>query len=212
MQNRLAPRDDARMALLRYPREGPPGGWWYFQAETRLRIVGESLEDLTRRVCEHRKHKSLAPDAEAEVRVEIERQICSRLDETQCRREGAHDSWVPIPNDGRLLDLGAIVSASRVALEWVKGGAKLVDEKEAQRRREICAVCALNQPATGCKCAPLYRLVEAAVPREKRFEDLHVCAVCACTLKAKVWMPMDAISGENERLARAYPVWCWQNP
>jgi hypothetical protein len=198
------------MPKIRHPNQNPPGGWRFLQKETMAVIQGESSGDLIQRVIKHRLHKGLSPvDADA-VWDEIQRQICTRLGIHECKSEGPGDPWVPIKNGFDILELDKIKAFSAAFWEWLKSGRELVSEAEAQRRREICKVCPCNQSFSGCKACTVLGLIEAAVPKGKRFDDLEGCLVCACTLKAKVWMPesviMAADSGRNLR----FPVPCWQ--
>src|SRR6185369_15925185 len=84
------------MATLRQKNTKPPRGWNYIQAETSLTIEGDSLDELTNRVIQHRQHRGLTPTDYKTVSLEIERQICTRLSRAECRSEGTTDSWVPV--------------------------------------------------------------------------------------------------------------------
>lgn len=199
------------MARLNFRNTTPPGGWKFYEHRTRLTLSDHTFSELRDKVIDHRRHKGLEPTDADTVSLEIERQICARLSKRDCTAEGTTDEWVPIDDRaGSTLDLVAILSFSKAALDWLVSGAETVPLAEAQRRREICAGCPLNNPASGCKCGPLYALINAAVPADKRWDDLHICAACACTLKAKVHLPMSMINESNEGRKLDFPRWCWQ--
>lgn len=199
------------MATLRYRRDVPPCGWKYYQQESKLLINGENFEDLRRLVIAHRRHKGYAPTDEETVGLEIERQICTRLGNYQCRSEGPNDDWVPMPDDGDFLSLEKIKSASAAAWEWFKRGGELVPLAEAERRARICEGCPCNEPFSGCKACGIQKLISQVVPEERRFEWLNGCLVCGCDLKSKVNMPNSVIVASDRGRNLRYPVGhCWQ--
>lgn len=195
------------MALLKHPGTVPPGGFKYRQPETGLTLTGDSLSDLINKTVSHRRYKGLKPDSAEMVSLDVQRQICTRLGKADCKEEET-DSWVPVPTTPRFT-LTDILAFSRTLLEFIKSGGALVPIDEAQRRREICVVCPLNQKATGCKCSLFYKAVNAAVPKERRWDDLHVCGICHCSTMAKVNVPLSVIEADKRKLA--FPVNCWMH-
>lgn len=200
------------MALLKYRNEVPPSGFWYLQKETRLRVTGDNLKDLVLQVIAHRKHRGLEPTDFDTVALEVERQICSRLGDFHCKPEKGEENWTPVTLDSTVLKASNVASFSRAAWEWIKSGRELVPEEQAKERAAKCAQCPINWPLTGCKCGSLYRLIERGVPKEKRFEGLGVCAICQCSLPAKVWLPRNVINSSNEGRNLRFPQdgSCWQ--
>lgn len=196
------------MALLKSPNTAPPGGFRYRQAETGLTLIGDSLQALTAQVVSHRRHKGLKPDGEHLVGLEIQRQICTRLGHDYCKAE-QNDNWVPIVAEAKRSTLNDMLAFSKVALEFIKGGGQMVPKEEAQRRAAICKDCPLNQPAAGCKCGTFYKMIAATVPADRKFADLNVCKACACTLQAKVNVPMSVLQVDNRPIS--YPDFCWMN-
>ena len=197
------------MARLRFKTTVPPRGWFFIQQETRLRITGESLDDLAAKVVEHRRYKNLPRATKAEASLDIERQTCSRLGKRECSPEGMEDEWVPV-NDVPLISLPAIIGFSRAALEWIASGRELVEKAEAERRAEICKGCPLNNALTGCKCSIFYKMVDKSVPFERRDPGLGICGACQCSLIAKVNLPMNVIEASNGGREIAWPAHCWQ--
>ena len=197
------------MAKLRNPNEGPPGGFRYTEYRSGLQIKEPTLMDCAHKVVEHRKHRGWGPIDVQTVRAEVERQICSRLGAQHCVSEGPDDKWKPI-NDMMLnFRLSSIMAASKAALEWLSSGLGMSSMEENQRRRALCSNCTLNQPATGCKCSVLYRMIDNAVPAERRFEDLHICGACGCSLKAKCAAPDNVIIASEKGRDLTYPHHCW---
>jgi len=197
------------MALLKHQNASPPGGWRYRQSETGLVIIGDSLQDLTAKVVTHRQYKGLKPDGPHLVGLEIQRQICSRLGADNCKAEDG-DSWVPISSAPRRLTLNDMLAFSRTALEFIKNGGSLAPKEEAKSRAAICLNCPLNQPASGCKCGTFYKMIAATIPSDRKFDGLNICQACACSLQAKVNVPMSVLQTDARPIA--YPVYCWMNP
>ncbi len=197
------------MAHLKHVGTAPPGGYTYRQKETGLTITSDSFHGLVAKVITHREYRSLPNTDEATVEREIHNQICMRLGTNECTADPG-DDWVPIPNNG-FIKLADILSFSKTLLEWMSKGLALVPMEEAQRRRAICVACPLNRPATGCRCAVLYQMINACIPKERKFEDLHVCGICRCSLKAKVSVPMEVIEAGEDGRNLKFPVHCWRH-
>lgn len=199
------------MARLKFQNEVPPLGFWYIQPQSRLRIDGESLDDTTNKVIAHRKYKGFEPVEFKVVRLEVERQICTRLGTYHCKAEEG-DKWTPIQSESTMLSVGSIKAASKAAWEWLSSGRELVSAEQAKTRAELCQKCPINQPLTGCKCSSVFKIIERIVPKEKRFDGLGVCVVCQCSLPAKVWLPRNVIDASNAGQKLNFPQdgSCWQ--
>lgn len=196
------------MARMKYLRTVPSRGWDYLQKETRLRMEGESLDDLARQVVAHRLYKGLPGLSIEEAKLDIERQICARLSERECVSEGIQDEWTPI-NDNPTITLSAVIGASKAALEFVASGADLVPEAERSRRAEICKSCPLNLQVRGCRCSLFYKMIDKMIPKERRDPDLFVCSACSCSLQAKTNLPANVIKAGDAGRNIQYPNWCW---
>lgn len=199
------------MATLKFPNQAPPGGWRYWQKESRLTIKADSLNALTAKVRSHRQYKGYEPTDATQVRLEIERQICSRLSVNECKSEGVGDEWVPIENPNSLLDLKKIWSFSKAAVDWAASGRPLVAEEEMRRRAAICADCPLNQPITGCASCGVMGLINQAIPKERRLGGLGGCISCGCSIVALVNAPDGTILTAHAGRKLTPPGWCWLN-
>lgn len=197
------------MARLKHPNSAPPGGYTYRQKETGCVITSDNLMGLVLKVRQHRAYKNLLPTDVPTVRLEIERQLCTRLNHEHCTAE-PDDGWVPV-KDSAHITLADILAFSKTMLEWLAKGLPLVPMTEAQRRRDICVACPLNRQPSGCKCGLLYRMIASSVPRDRQFDDVHVCGVCQCSLKAKVNLPMGVVESGAQGRNLQYPVHCWQH-
>lgn len=201
------------MPRLKFSNEVPPGGFWYLQRETALRIEGDSVKDVTNKTIAHRKYKGLTPTDYATVVLEVERQICARLGEHHCKKEGPDDPWQPLTLKSTMMKVGNVFAFSRAAFEWFSSGRELVPREKAEARAKGCASCPLNWPLTGCKCGKIIKLISRAVPADKQFSSLGVCMVCECSLPAKVWLPRNVVEASNAGRKLSFPQdgSCWQH-
>ena len=75
----------------------------------------------------------------------------------------------------------------------------------------MCRNCPLNQPAQGCACALLYKMIAEVVPAGRKLEGLHICRVCKCTLQVKVNLLAEHIAASNAGRNFNWPAGeCWQ--
>lgn len=194
---------------MKFKREVPSRGWFHIQKETRLKILGESLDDLSKKVSQHRTYKGLSRATLEECSIDIQRQICSRLSARECVSEGIEDEWVPV-KDVVLPGMEEIISFSKAAFEWIASGRQLVPEEESKRRAEICKGCQMNSPLHGCSCGLIYKMIASAVPLERRDAELGICGCCSCELKSKVNLPESVIRASNKGRDLRWPSHCWQ--
>lgn len=196
------------MARLRNRRDVPSRGWNYIQKETHLKLEGDSMDELAKRVVDHRRFKGLSRVSIDEVKQDIERQICARMGTRECIAEGLDDEWVPVQAVA-LPKLSAVMGASKAAFEFVASGAELVSDEERLRRTEICLSCPLNVPLTGCRCSMFYKMLNKTLPEEKRNPELGVCAICQCSNNLKVNLQPNVIRAGDEGRNLTYPAQCW---
>ena len=197
------------MPKLRNPTEAPPGDWVYHEVRSGLDIKANNIFELETKVSDHRMHRGWGPIDKQVIRAEIMRQICQRLSSAHCMPEGPDDPWKPVNDLTHGITLSQIMAASKAMLEWLSSGLGMAPIDEALKRREVCKTCPLNRPAHGCKCDVLYKMINAAVPDERRFADLEICGACGCSLKAKCSAPANVISASESGRDLTYPVGCW---
>jgi len=134
----------------------------------------------------------------------MEEQLCHTLppgwcnsDDPRMVRPATNLSWDDV--SGALKTFGA----------WLMGGAKTVEQSEADRRALICTRCYLNVQVGGCSgCQQL--IAEVLGKKQTKYDfALRACGVCKCVLRAKVHFPIDILSKENQELQDLYPEFCW---
>lgn len=184
----------------------PPGGWRYTQPETGFEFSASTLRVLVSKVREHRAANGLP---EGDPQADIEAFVCAQLP------LGAESCQAETPGD-----IGDIALKTRFTMDDVKrfvqaaisamGGRGLVEPEEAEARAHVCAACPLNMTVKGCwRCAGLadwiFRLIGSR--RTAHASRLNQCGVCGCSIKAKIWLPLDVAQQLSEPYK--FPSWCW---
>ena len=196
------------MARLKFKSQRPPRGFFYIQPETRLRIEGEDYGAIMKLVLAHRQYRSLPRATRAEVEEDVERQICSRLTVAECRSEGPLDELRPV-TESQVLSVGAVMSLSKAAFDWLASGAEVVSMELLAKRQAACLSCPLNNPVKACSCSLFYKTIDHLVPAARRSQDMHVCGACGCSTNAKAQMPLPmVIQADGDRNIQ-YPIGCW---
>jgi hypothetical protein len=193
------------MARIKSFRDVPPGGWRYTQPETAVHFFAYSYDELLTKVKEHREYKGFPVDTLAQ---DIERQLCLQLDTDRCKAEPGED-YRPVDDLTQRLTTAMVVSLNKALVAFVAGGAKFVELAEANERAAACRGCPFNKPASACSCHAAYRLIEAAIPKERRQPGISVCMACGCSLQAKVNLPLDVVAAALDPNIHL-PEWCWQ--
>ncbi len=195
--------------ILERKHETPPGGFRYTQPETKMFFRTVTWRDLVQLVHQHRRANNLPVGLFFEQ--EIEQQLCGELPPGWCR-----EPTVP-PSPGRgALTLKEIILGTKTLASWVMGGGKRVELQEANRRASICVGCPMNQEIADCSACnetTLRAAVELVTSGGVTDQEgkLKACAVCGCSNKAQVWLPLDILQKHlpDEMNARL-PDICWK--
>jgi len=188
----------------------PPGGFRFKDPDTGAEIDAQSWGNWRDKVNRHREVNNLPP-----IDIALaEDQNCSRLPPSAANMFCESDEPMHTV-DGVTLNSSDIIRGTRTILAFKLAGSPLVSDEEAARRAEICAYCPMNvqfrNPCSGV-CGELLEIVESIVgtkPTPKN-GDLHACAVCKCSLPAKIWLPEDILRKyEPDSIGAAYPSNCW---
>src|SRR5687768_933419 len=154
----------------------PPGGFRYFQAETKLWIKGATIDGLEKAVVGHRQANHLPVGTD--IRGEIEQQICEAAGPEWCQGE---NTWTAkIQTAWR-----AVVQGTTTLVDWALQGGRRVSADEADARAAICAPCQYNRPVDciPCNSQKLTDVVASfaseATPHSKYLKS---CAICSCML------------------------------
>ncbi len=185
----------------------PPGGYNYFQPETKQWFHAITFPDLRTKVINHRKVNNIPIGLLIEEQIESD--ICSRTPPGWCERDG-----VGISSSGIGTALETVKQGTATLFDWWKNDRRIVDQDELDRRSGICASCPFNQPYNCPTCAmnALHVLVNNFIGAISGKYDnlLNACSKCGCSLKAKTRIPLDILQRHiPESQNNSLPEWCW---
>lgn len=186
----------------------PNKGFRYFVPETGILIEAPDWETLLSRV-----RKNLTANGHAvpvDLPAKVEDWLCNQLPAGFCYQVSVND-----PKNLGGLSFEQVKQGTATLVDWFLGGRQKVDKAEAEARTKICASCQYNKEPQGCSgCAKnaIHDLVAKVVGGEKVAGGhlLKGCAVCGCSLEAKVWIPLETIQKHTTPERNALlPEWCW---
>ena len=188
----------------------PPGSWRFLVKETGKWFRNYvALADLISALRKHYTANELP--IPADLQQQIIDQMCPDLPAGWCEFAG-HPTAESLLS--RYLTFKDVLAGTKTLLSWQLQGRPRVSKQEAEGRAAVCVRCQYNVQPGGCpSCnSPLHQVVNAFVGGSKTNQDdnLRACKICGCSLKAKVWFPVDLIR-ENmpEGQQDLFPQWCW---
>lgn len=226
--------------MLKSRTSWPPGGWIFLEPATGWRApqgltFGQVVDAIIKHRRQNKQHK-LSTNAD-EVADQLDAYTCARLkyDPAFCvptpPTGTARNFTVPLPNQVRAVraNEGSVAAVARflsstnagikVWLDWF-GDGKPVNPALAEVRATICSECPENDKAanilewfTGVAARGIMAIFSALNDlnlHTSKDEELKVCKVCDCPLKAKVWVPLYIVKKEmtGDRMAQLHPK-CW---
>lgn len=193
------------MRTFRYRQLGPPSGYSYKVPFSGEWLQAGDLASLVQRVrlAYTRNSKPAPPDLAAR----IEHDICLRNPESFCTGDyesGDEQASIVTTRDVK-------EATGRLKLKW-SPERFLAPVEQAESRAKVCVTCRLNSKGFCTTCNGLKGYVLDAIgSRTTSLDDqLGVCGVCACIIKAKIHVSKEALlaagrpSGEG-----VYPDNCW---
>jgi hypothetical protein len=181
------PAVNVKLALSNWGGIPYGGGYRLKDPLSGVEVYGTTFNMFLNRMRDQRRANSFPIGLEFEQ--EMEQLICQHwpqectnidVDKIRPRNLGLHDVMV----------------GTSVMARFVISGMKVVPQEEAERRASICVNCAYNtryaKPCNGV-CAELLTLIRSIVGQvgTSKDADLHACQVCACSLPAAVYVPLD---------------------
>lgn len=107
-----------------------------------------------------------------------------------------------------------IVNGARILSDWIGHGGHVVDKETAQQRADICLKCP-EHTGEWSFAEPVANAIKEQLELKKHLslrvngeKSLHVCSVCTCVCRLKIWLPIENIALEPEE-QDAYPSTCW---
>jgi len=148
------------MPFLKMPNTTPPGGWRYFQPETRLWFNGDDqgYEDMVERIAHHRQYRKLPRQSLRETAEDVQNQICERLGPEHCRDMPSGSFWLKTDYSAGL-SASSVLAGSKAFIDFLTEGTEQVALEQVKQRAEICRGCHLNTPLQGCgSCSTLMQM------------------------------------------------------
>jgi hypothetical protein len=214
-----------------------PNGFQFYQPHTGWSTPPHlSFTDTVNQIIAHRQANPRfnLPTDRASVETDLDNYTCTRLREAY---GDAAREWVVLDASGgssppftphlrSSLSAGAVADKAKkavagvgVIMDWLGSGLTPVAQKLANQRAAVCVKCEFNQEPTGVQAA--YEKVgdvikmlmntreemNLATPQDA---ELKTCVQCDCTLKLKVWAPMDHIKAHTSpKVQLSLPAPCW---
>jgi hypothetical protein len=198
------------MRKRRQPNTLPPGGInFYVVEETNTRFENRVFDYLVEEVKTHmRSNEIVIPDNLPEV---IEDFICRNVPENYCK--GTYEEG---KEQKRMFSTASIRNFTDALVNFsiarLKGQPVHVDQKEANRRAQICLNCPLNDKAACSTCNQLEGIIRKAVGAHRKTKldnDLGVCTVCGCMLRVKLHLSKYVLKLKRKKDMNQYPDHCW---
>lgn len=202
----------------------PNGGFRYYVGDTATWIppVGHdpfvAYADLVDAVRVHMRARSVPIPPNLDHL--IQEQLCARLtnDPTWCNDGEVMSSDQVAASrtpGGFRFTFANVKQATATIADWIiSSKGRRVSDEEIGRRASVCEKCPMNLDPAGCASCSLgqitavaSRVIYGAHPKDA---VLRSCAVCGCSLKAKVRAPVEVLLRHmpEEQLDRL-PDFCW---
>lgn len=224
------------MSLLRNKHDAIPNGFQFFQPQTNWNVPDpwRSFDSVVQQITEHRRANprfELPTDYDTVAReleifnVERLRGMPGTEHFLVSGEPGPPASFPKALAIRPRASAEAGVAAGVVAkvstgistiIGWIGSGLKPAPVALATSRAEVCSTCEFNVPEgvlAGAAGDALKSIMDARAQMKLStpFDDkLGVCNRCDCSLKAKVFAPMEHIQkGHAKEVADSLPAWCW---
>lgn len=184
----------------------PNGNWKYRQPETEKTFEHSNPNVLFHQVWDHRMslpHLNL--DISGGWKDRLWHDICAQDEYLLCDDTEDKGTWIGMGDIWRFLTAMG---------EWLSQGMKLVQQDVAEKRARICAgadtgkKCPNNQTIGSCwGCKGIGKMLSSLIGERSttQTDQLETCSVCKCALRAKIWLPQDAVKIEPDKV----PSFCW---
>jgi len=217
----------------------PPGGWQFYQPETKWRAptpISSTLNQTGMLIIKMRKANAattakfkLATNPEA-VKAEILKFNRKRLGLSEesvaapfsgSRKSSASAAGGVAGAEGTIAGLKRAAQGTAVGLEWLGKGAKPVAQELADKRAATCVVCPKHTEGEWYVTAPA-ELVKKSIEAWKAMtgaafefktsqgDNLKSCGVCKCLMTLKTFVPLEHILARTPpEIMQEFPSTCW---
>lgn len=190
----------------------PSCGWVFDEPRTEHVLRAFDFHGLVNVVMDHRRTNGLPVGTIEDTIIEIEEQLCSKIDPKRCRLKTITPTAAK--PTGRDVSWADVRNFLRVAANWIRKGLKPVEQAEAERRAFLCADCPFNVESSGCAGCKAREMAADLSLATKGLatsldSKLKACAVCGCENRAQVHYPLDVLA-EGVTADMQFPKWCWK--
>ena len=205
------------MAQLKDPQKAIPGGYDFYQPQTKWHPAPfSSLDSITGQLIAHRRGR---PDLIASCGWSTDPAVVlnevKQFNVAKCQQMG----WTDYISGGGvdqppfsdpqpqpvLQRLRNVVGGSTTLVEWANEGAPTVAPDLANHRAEVCVKCPMNGQGgwEAYFTVPVSNAIRTQLERKRNMkletthdDKLGVCEGCTCPLPLKVWLPIENIVGK----------------
>ena len=211
----------------------PPGGWKFRQPEMDWELrPGHTFKDAVSAIIAKRSANprfNLTTDREA-VANELDAFTCALLKHNPAfcvSGEPPSFSRPPSPRQRAVEGKSGAVGGSflqnasvgiRVWRDWF-GSGKPAEKSLAESRAAVCCKCEFNvkgsllerfSAAAGKELLAILNALNDLDLHTSLDSELNACSICDCSLRAKVWCPLDVfVPHMSKETLRALPSHCW---
>lgn len=217
----------------------PPGGWAFYQPETKWRAPTPIASTLNQTVMLIQKMRRANPAITAKFKLATNPEaIKAEVLRFNRKRLGLPEDQVPppfsiSPRSSRfaagavavgdtMTGLKRAAQGTAVGLEWLGQGAVPVSQELADKRAATCVVCPKHGEGAWYVTAPA-ELIRKAIEAWKSLtgsdfqfqtaqgDNLKSCGVCHCLMRLKCFVPLEHILSKTppEIMAEFPPTNCW---
>jgi len=189
----------------------PPGGWFYTVPETGARFTGANYPHLESQIIGHYHVAGVEAPSRDGLFQRVQEGICAEHPD-YC---GAAVTVNPSSGNAGQHVYQMALQCLRTLIAHLAGSGERVTQEHAERRAGVCVTCPQNQILEGCSRCNMNTItviVSKIVGAKKTSVDdrLRSCAVCHCTLRAKIWVRHSAAWNHMpEKQRKQLPPHCW---
>lgn len=107
-----------------------------------------------------------------------------------------------------------ITNGVSILTDWLGSGGIVVAQELAQKRADVCLSCPLHS-TTGSVTEVAMVAFKQQIEVKKKLKlrvngekQLHLCTVCGCAMRLKIWPPIEIIAPDAEERQDLH-VNCW---
>lgn len=195
----------------------PPGGWVYYQPQSRWNAPNPIANTFDQQVVNIIKHRQANPAMTIQHKLATDfNSVAAELDAFTRARLGmppiSFPKQMPPPAATPALSgavVGAVAAVKKIAagaallMEWEESNMPPVSAQLSESRAQICSACPKNEQGkslTDYFTGPLSEKMRARFARLFAMnltttvdDKLFVCSACLCPLRLKVFTPMELI-------------------